>query len=79
MAKGFESKSVEDQQADQAEEAVRVATKGAALVDGKLQREKQALSLQRERVLDERTSNPHRRAALVAALEQIEGRLAELG
>ncbi len=79
MAKGFESKSVEDQQADQQEEAARVASKGAALVDGKLQRERQSLSLQRERILDERTSNPHRRAALVAALEQVEGRLAELG
>ncbi len=79
MAKGFESKSVEDQQADRAEEAARVATKGAARLDGHVQRERQALSLQRERILDERTSNPHRRAALAAALEEIEGKLAKLG
>jgi hypothetical protein len=78
MAKGWESKSVEDQVADRAEEAARVATKGAARLDGQVQRERQSLSLQRERILDERTSNPHRRAALVAALEDIEGRLAKL-
>jgi hypothetical protein len=78
MAKGWESKSVEDQVADRAEEAARIATKGAARLDGQVQRERQSLSLQRERILDERTSNPHRRAALVAALEDIEGRLAKL-
>jgi hypothetical protein len=78
MAKGWESKSVEDQVADRAEEAARVATKGAARLDGQVQRERQSLALQRERILDERTSNPHRRAALAAALEDIEGRLAKL-
>ncbi len=77
MAKGWESKAVEDQVADRAEEAARVATKGAARLDGQVQREKQSLALQRERILDERTSNPHRRAALHAALEEIEGRLAK--
>jgi hypothetical protein len=79
MAKGWESKSVEDQAAEKEDEAARVASRGAAVLDGNLQREKQALSLQRERILDERTSNPHRRAALVAALGDIEGRLAKLG
>ena len=79
MAKGWESKSVEDQVTERADEAARVATKGAAVLDGQLQREKQSLALQRERILDERTSNPHRRAALAAALEEIEGRLARLG
>jgi hypothetical protein len=79
MAKGWESKSVEDQVADRAEEAARVATKGAARLDGQVQREKQSLALQRERILDERTSNPHRRAALEAALADVEGRLARLG
>ncbi len=69
---------MEDQVADRAEEAARIATKGAARLDGQVQRERQSLSLQRERILDERTSNPHRRAALVAALEDIEGRLAKL-
>ncbi len=40
-----------------------------------VQRQRQALELQRERILDERTSNPHRRAALSAALADIEKRL----
>jgi hypothetical protein len=79
MAKGWESKSVEDQVADRAEEATRVASKGAARLDGQVQRERQSLALQRERILDERTSNPHRRAALVAALADIEGRIDKLG
>jgi hypothetical protein len=37
-----------------------------------------ALELQRERVLDERTSNPIRRRALEAALADIESKLAAL-
>ncbi|MGB7191620.1 MAG: hypothetical protein WBD10_15905 [Acidobacteriaceae bacterium] len=43
--------------------------------DARQQRERQALELQRERVLSERTSNPNRRAALEAALVDIEGKL----
>lgn len=42
-------------------------------------RQRQALELQRERVLSERTSNPHRRTALTNALADIEEKLAELG
>ena len=42
-------------------------------------RQLQALQLQRERVLSERTSNPHRRSALEAALIDIEEKLSELG
>ena len=42
-------------------------------------RQRQALELQRERVLSERTSNPHRRSALENALADIEEKLAELG
>lgn len=38
-------------------------------------RDVQALELQRERILSERTSSPHRRAALQAALSDIEARL----
>ncbi len=41
-------------------------------------REKQALELQRERILSERTSSPHRRAALHAALADVESRLGGL-
>lgn len=41
-------------------------------------RQRQELELQRERILDERTSSPHRRAALEAALTEIETRLASI-
>ena len=42
-------------------------------------RQKQSLELQRENILSQRTSNPARRAALEAALKQIEAQIAELG
>ena len=42
-------------------------------------RRKQALDLQKENILSQRTSNPGRRAALEAALAQIESELQELG
>ena len=41
-------------------------------------RQKQALILQRENILSQRTSNPARRSALEAALRQIEAQIAEL-
>ena len=40
--------------------------------------ERQALELQRERILDERTSSPIRRKALEAALAEIEAKLKNL-
>lgn len=43
------------------------------------ERQMQALQLQRENILSQRTSNPGRRAALEAALEQIEAQIAKLG
>ncbi len=43
------------------------------------QRKLQGLKLQRERILAERTSSPHRRSALEAALLEIEEQLAQLG
>jgi hypothetical protein len=39
----------------------------------------QGLEMQRERVLSERTSNPHRRSALELALATIERELEQLG
>jgi hypothetical protein len=42
------------------------------------EREKQALNLQRQNVLSQKTSNPARRAALEAALTQIESQLQAL-
>lgn len=47
------------------------------LADAVIKRERQALELQRENILSQRTSNPNRRAALEAALAQIEGQLAQ--
>jgi len=41
-------------------------------------RHRQALILQRENILSQRTSNPARRNALEAALQQIEAQIAEL-
>jgi hypothetical protein len=81
MARGWESKSVEEQQS-----SVEVSALGAAsdsnkrdgLERAKRDRQKQELDLQRERILSERTSSPVRRAALEAALADIEARLARL-
>ena len=44
-----------------------------------LKRKRQALELQRERILSERTSSPHRRSALAMALADVEEKLTELG
>ncbi len=48
-------------------------------IDREKQRKLQGLHLQRERILSERTSSPHRRSALEAALLEIEEQLAQLG
>jgi hypothetical protein len=73
MSKGWESKSVEEQQAERAA-PVELKSK----IDGPKARARQALELQREQILSARTANPHRRAALEAALKQVEGQLAAL-
>ncbi len=52
---------------------------GNRLADAERKRLRQALELQRERVLSERTSNPHRRTALENALADLEEKLGELG
>jgi hypothetical protein len=77
MSKGWESKSVEEQQAAAAQAQPAAAQTPAEEAERKRQR--QALELQRERILSERTSSPHRRSALAAALIDIEERLAQLG
>ena len=77
MARGWESKAVEEQVAEKQsalmnpEEVLRIAHRQKA----KQTRARQGLELQRERILSERTSNPNRRAALEAALADIENRL----
>lgn len=57
------------------EEAKRLAQQ----VRAEQARKKQALNLQRENILSQKTSHPARRAALEAALTQIEGQIAHLG
>lgn len=47
--------------------------------DAEQRRKLQALEMQRERILSERTSSPHRRSALSTALIDIEEKLSELG
>ena len=81
MARGWESKSVEEQQSMgdlSASGAAIEAAKQNTIDRAKRERQKQELDLQRERILSERTSSPVRRAALEAALVDIEARLARL-
>ncbi len=81
MARGWESKSVEEQQSSGdvfgAGEVIDAA-KQNDVKRATRERQRQELDLQRERVLSERTSSPVRRAALEAALADIEARLALL-
>jgi ferredoxin-fold anticodon binding domain-containing protein len=83
MSRGWESKSVEQQQAqrqaEQQGDPDKVAPADAVLQEAERKRKVQALQLQRERVLSERTSSPHRRTALTNALADIEEKLTELG
>lgn len=73
MARGWESKSVEEQVEQRSSEPSR--TPQPRLADPTRALERQALELQRERILDERTSSPIRRKALEAALADIEAKL----
>lgn len=81
MARGWESKSVEEQMANATEQ--KPARPGEASMseqDRRLaaekrattERRRQTLNLQRENILSQRTSSPERRAALASALAQIE-------
>lgn len=70
MANGLQQ-SVAESGENQTEDARRLAASRRAAGE----REKQALKLQRELILSQRTSSPIRRAALEAALAQIESQL----
>ena len=73
---------MEEQQAEAAQApggAEKVKARGNIHVDAEKKRRLQALEMQRERILSERTSSPHRRTALGAALTAIEEELTELG
>jgi hypothetical protein len=77
MARGWESKSVEEQLADRQADGKSASQmkQQASAEDADRQRRRQSLELQREQILNERTSNPHRRAALQSALAEIEEQL----
>ena len=83
MSKGWESKSVEEQQAEAAAPSKSAAstelTAEARRTEADRKRRIQALEMQRERVLSERTASPHRRSALELALATIERDLEQLG
>jgi hypothetical protein len=84
MARGWESKSVEEQMANALSDAGPELTNGAqrrvAAQDlAARERQRQTLNLQRENILSQRTSNPARRAALEAALAQVEAQIAAIG
>jgi predicted solute-binding protein len=87
MARGWESKSVEEQMASS--QTYAPVPIGVSFVNPEVKREaehqrtqrlrqKQALNLQRENILSQRTSNPARRSALEAALRQIEAQIEAL-
>jgi hypothetical protein len=77
MARGWESKSVEEQQSLTGPGSDE-ARKQLGLEQANRKRQMQELDLQRERILSERTSSPVRRAALEAALADVESRIARL-
>lgn len=77
MARGWESKSVEEQLAEKESAPLSIdeSVRRTRIAKANHERERQSLELQRERILNERTSNPNRRAALEAALADIEEKL----
>jgi len=81
MARGWESKSVEEQMANAPErkpagahEATMTESERRLAAENRAatERKRQSLNLQRENILSQRTSNPQRRAALAVALAEIE-------
>ncbi len=84
MARGWESKAVEEQMAEKQLSAqhdlslTEEQRRRAMLAEASQKRVKQALELQRENILSQKTTHPARRQALDAALKQIEGQLAGL-
>jgi hypothetical protein len=88
MARGWESKSVEEQMATVPQRPEVNSRDGSQSEETRRQQEQrraerarklQSLNMQRELILSQRTSNSGRRAALEAALAQIESEIAALG
>jgi hypothetical protein len=80
MPDGSENKfDATSQSAEQPQATPRTPPVDPNAEEAERKRKLQSLQLQRERVLSERTSSPHRRTALTNALADIEEKLAELG
>ena len=87
MARGWESKSVEEQMASALENPVADSSnqmtnedkrRAADQIRAAQERQRQGLNLQRENILSQKTSNAGRRAALEAALAQIDKQIQSL-
>jgi hypothetical protein len=83
MARGWESKSVEEQMAASQQQSSIFSGSAQDLRKQQVDkahhaRQLQALNLQKENILSQRTSNSGRRAALEAALEHIEAQIQAL-
>ncbi len=76
MARGWEKEDVDIPESKTATPAERQVARES---ERDRQRKLQGLQLQRERILSERTSSPHRRSALEAALLEVEQQLSQLG
>jgi hypothetical protein len=88
MARGWESKSVEEQMANAVENPVANSSNQMTKEDARRaavqqraaqERQRQGLTLQRENILSQKTSNAGRRAALEAALAQIDAQIRAIG
>jgi hypothetical protein len=75
MANDLQQPEIDPGTGEMTEEAKRLKQKHRA----EKARQKQALTLQRENILSQRTSQPARRTALQAALSQIEAQLQAMG
>ena len=71
--------SVQTTQTNEPTSTNRTDSAVARAQEAERKRQLQDLELQRERILSERTSSPHRRTALTNALADIEEKLAQLG
>ena len=87
MARGWESKSVEEQMASALENPVADSSnqmtnedkrRAADQIRAAQERQRQGLNLQCENILSQKTSNAGRRAALEAALAQIDKQIQSL-
>ena len=74
MSSAAERKPAGAEEATMSEDERRLAAEKSAATE----RKRQSLNLQRENILSQRTSNPGRRAALEAALIEIETQIRAL-